>query len=61
MKATHAQYVTAYDIYCKEGPSAVLAYGQQLGLDFSSCKDCETSTPDCQDGTCLVCGSKKIE
>ena len=58
-KATQAQYATAYDLYCKFGPSAVYGYANEKNISYSPCEACETSTPDCHDDSCLVCGSVK--
>jgi hypothetical protein len=58
-KATPAQYATAYDLYCKFGPSAVYGYANENNISYSPCEACDTSTPDCEDESCLVCGSVK--
>lgn len=60
MKATSKQYKTAVELYEKEGSCAVFAYAEKIGIDeWSTCKVCEVSTPDCKDDTCFICGSVK--
>jgi hypothetical protein len=60
MKATDKQYKKAEKLYEKSGASAVYEYAEKIGIDeWSTCKPCETDTPDCKDDSCLVCGSVK--
>jgi hypothetical protein len=60
MKATSEQYQRAVQIYESAGQFAIYAYAEEEGIDsWSWCQPCEDSTPDCHDGACLVCGSKK--
>ena len=64
MKATKKQYAVACKIYerSRHGQSAVLAYAEREGItSHSFCEPCESDTPDCEDGACLVCGSQKAE
>lgn len=60
MKATQQQYEEAVKLYDNQGTLAVFGYALDQGIDeWSECVFCEEETPDCHDGTCLVCGSQK--
>jgi DUF971 family protein len=60
MKATQLQYTEAVTIYEKSGQYAVYDYAHKIGInEWSYCKACEDETPDCNDKSCLVCGSTK--
>jgi len=52
----------ANTLYEDKGASAVYEYANKIGLDYSPCKPCDTSTPNlCTPmlSECLVCGSSK--
>lgn len=62
MKANEDQYKKAYKIYqkSKHPMTEVFAFADSLGIDeWSVCSACETNTPDCEDGSCLVCATFK--
>ena len=60
MKATQQQYEECVKIYEDHGAPGVYAYANEISItDWSECHGCETETPDCDDGTCLVCGLVK--
>ena len=60
MKANQLQYEECVKIYEKEGASGVYHFAKEnLITDWSECYSCETETPDCDDGACLVCGCDK--
>jgi len=62
MKATDKQYEKAVKLYEDGGATAVYDYAKDIGIDeWSICFACETDTPDCKDGSCLVCGSVKTK
>ena len=62
MKANQSQYEVAVEIYekSKQPVTDVLDYAKRIGVDeWSICPECEDETPDCDDNSCLVCGSTK--
>jgi hypothetical protein len=59
-KASAAEYEKAVRIYEADGQAAVYEFARRQGIDsVSECEPCEDVTPDCEDGSCLVCGSAK--
>lgn len=56
-------YETAVSLYEQTGASAVIEWGQAVGLKFEACEPCECVTPSIGNRplqfVCAVCGSKK--
>ena len=62
LKATQAQYDKAVMIYDLHGSSGVIDFAESEGITSNSfCEPCGATTPDCEDDSCLVCGSAKEE
>jgi hypothetical protein len=60
VEATQEQYERAIELYERGGASAVYDFARQEGItSWGLCEPCETETPDCEGGWCLVCGSVK--
>ena len=59
-ESTTALYETALDLYEAGGTTAVITWGNRIGLRFAPCEPCEIQTPQIGEA-CAVCGSTTVD